>query len=107
MLQNLLDFNSTSPVENELRVGLFIFATCFLILMAARLAIPLVSLARVKARRVWIVEPPRDGELSTAATLLFGEQKPGSSGNLLSEDVRRMLAQTSNGIPRAVRKQQG
>lgn len=96
MLQNILGFTSISPIGTAIRVGLFMIAATFLMLTAIRLTMSMVSVARVKARREWMVEPVAGDEQSLVAQLMFGKQEPSIKENLLSDDVRHLLEKTSS-----------
>src|SRR5579871_5563805 len=91
MFQNILGFTSNSTVEMAMRVGMFMIAATFLTLLAVRLTMSMVSVARVKARKEWIVEPVAGEEQSLVAELLFGRQEPSMKEEFLSDDVRRLL----------------
>ena len=91
MLENILGSISNSTIETAMRVGLFMIAATFLMLLAVRLTMSMVSVARVKARREWMVEPVEGDEQPLVAQLLFGKQEPTMQENLLSDDVRRLF----------------
>jgi len=96
MLDNVLNFALHSPYEQALRVGLFLIAACLLTMLAIRLAMSLVSVGRVKARKQWMVEPPLPGsEQSLIDRMLYGVVEDQATETLLSDEVRAMLEQVA------------
>ncbi len=67
-------------------------AAALFIMLAIRLAMSLVSIARVKARKQWAIEPPIDNQESLLARLMRGDVDESTQQQLFTQEVRQMLA---------------
>lgn len=95
MLDSVLKLALHSPYEAALRIGLLMIAVALFTMLVVRLAMSLVSIARVKARKQWQVEPPIGKEESPLARILRGDVDESTQEVLFTDEVREMLAQTA------------
>ncbi len=95
MLDDVLNLALHSPHEAAFRAALFMIAAGLLNMLAIRLAKSLVSIARVKARKQWAIEPPIGNQESLLARLMRGEVDESTQQVLLTDEVRQMLAHAS------------
>jgi len=95
MLDNTLNFALHSPYEQALRLGLFLVAGCLITMIAIRLAISLISVTRVKARKQWMVEAPAANEQTLIERMLYGDCENQITETLFTDEVRAMLEQVA------------
>lgn len=92
MLDDVLKLAIHLPHEAAFRVALLMIAAALFIMPAIRLAMSLLSIARVKARKQWAIEPPMGNLESLLARLMRGEIDESSQQELFTEEARQMLA---------------
>ena len=97
MLDDVVNLAFHSPYEAAVRAALLMIAAALFTMLAIRLAMSLVSVARVKARKQWAIEPPVGKQESLLARLMRGEIDESAQQDLFTEEVRQMLTHVSAG----------
>jgi hypothetical protein len=92
MLDDISRVAFHSPYEAAFRAALLMIAVALFIMLAIRLAMSFASIARVKARKQWAVEPPVGKHESLMGRLLRGEVDESKQQALFTDEVRQMLA---------------
>ena len=95
MPDSVLNFPLHSSYQAALRVGLLIIAVALFLMIVVRITMSVASIARVKARKEWMIEPPIGKGQSLLSRLLVGEADESAQEVFFSEEVQQMLAQTS------------
>jgi hypothetical protein len=95
MLTNVFGFASNTGIQNTFRLDVLLIIACLASFLAIRLAMSLVTCARVKERKQWDVEPAPVDNQSLIARLLSGCKEEPVSQSLLNDQVQRLLAEQS------------
>ena len=95
MLDKLFEVASYSEMQSAFRLGEILIAATLAFFLATRIAILVASIAKVKAKKEWVVEPARLDHSFFAQLRSDSEQKS-TSQNLFGDEIKRMLEQRAN-----------